>query len=697
MSKLGVVIFGCALLVVTAARAEPTPEETAEAALAAADLYVAAGLPEKAAPFAETAVKAAPENELVRARAAAILRRIERERVNQTRVRQRILLAESGRLAAEGEHEKARQLIQEEIEELDPSLLPRAADGLARIHRNWLGPRLTKLMREGWLIDLAIAVALVPALALLLGAGRRWLAWLHRDDWLVTDIQDETKLGIGALAFERLRRWSEEPPARSAGLLNLDALRVQSAPRLTTDQPQIALSAALGELPTLGQVSLGGVAKALEALRRWAHGKRPTVAIAAYSLGEQALVRLTRSSRDGKIHTVAASGVVSLDGLAAAADSASFKMYYLLANEATLPHAEAADQLRLGLEQLRRYVAGREAGSLPSAYETFRRVHSDHPDFEEALFYEGIALDLMERHEEAENLFAHLAEHGHGEVKNKAQYNRAVTKFRKYDPNELQLAIQLLDGLIGPELGDLAAWPPKLDRLAASPIKALAVAAKANAAAHLPIFWQEILFGNSVREPEGDVLARKAEASKAVFGWQHEVNELTNSLQSLDEDVLEARPEWDPLTRNQLRWSIHNARGNVLLNIAKMFLREPHLPGRGEPEKRIQYLQSAYREFETCKLLLPAGVETLTNLATTLLSLSRTPEARSYAEAARGINPDYEYAYYRLAEAWDKEGEKERVRETLLSFRKRPKIPGFKKLFEKYEVEEWVSPEARHA
>jgi len=76
-------------------------------------------------------------------------------------------------------------------------------------------------------------------------------------------------------------------------------------------------------------------------------------------------------------------------------------------------------------------------------------------------------------------------------------------------------------------------------------------------------------------------------------------------------------------------------------------------------------------------------------LATVLLNLTRTGDARAYVERAIDLNPDYEYAYYRLAQCWEKEGRKEKVVEVLKSFAKVriARIPEFQELYRTYSME----------
>ena len=155
------------------------------------------------------------------------------------------------------------------------------------------------------------------------------------------------------------------------------------------------------------------------------------------------------------------------------------------------------------------------------------------------------------------------------------------------------------------------------------------------------------------------------------------------------EDVLERVPsnseDWDVLIRRQLEWAIENTRGNAYLNYSKYFLAEPHL-SEGEGEERKKYRRWALKAFQKCEMLMPVGVETLTNLATALSELSREAEARKYLERAIELNAQYEYGYYRLAQSWEKEDNRDKVIEVLNRF-PTPGIAGFKKLYEKYLTE----------
>jgi hypothetical protein len=89
-------------------------------------------------------------------------------------------------------------------------------------------------------------------------------------------------------------------------------------------------------------------------------------------------------------------------------------------------------------------------------------------------------------------------------------------------------------------------------------------------------------------------------------------------------------------------------------------------------------------------MLLPAGVETLSNIGTLYLARDEPgdlPAARQYLQRAIALNPHYEYAYYRLAQSWEREQWREKVIDTLKSWPLPPQIASFRSMFSKYFVE----------
>ncbi len=578
--RLALALLAAALFAPSPAGAAEVPARAkAEAALMAAEIVARAGDPAKVEPLVQKAFEVAPDDASIWKRGARILAGAETLRRQQTLAKERTLLAEAQRLADDGNVKDAREILRGKLDSLDPDLLSIADHTLAATHHGWLVDRFLTRWRDSWLFDALLGLLFIALVAAVLWLVRRGLARKYRASWLIAAVDDATGAGVAMMASERLTRWSEEPVTGSAGLLRMDSLSVQFAPRFER-QLEIVLSAALAELPNFGQVSLGALAKAFEALRSQAMRLRPAINISASTLDQQIIVQLTRKARDGKIRLTASAGPKTVEGAGAAAASASFKMYYLLANDTSLAQAEAADKLRIGLEHLRRYAGGRDPAALKLANETISAVLAEIPGFDEARLYLGVVLDLQERHDEAEGAFRFLRDHGEADVRLRATYNLAVSNFRKYKPDALREAIAILDELVGTRVADdLAPGPAWFARLAQSPIRAMAVAARANAVAHKPIWWQTFLFGDTLKEPLRRVIRRKRAARERILEWVHRIDRIADALRTLGEHDLDEQYGWDALTKRQLLWSTHNARGNVRLNLAIHFWREPAVSG----------------------------------------------------------------------------------------------------------------------
>ena len=360
-----------------------------------------------------------------------------------------------------------------------------------------------------------------------------------------------------------------------------------------------------------------------------------------------------------------------------------------------LKNAEEANKFRLGLKRLHQYIAyGKNSEELRKAYEIFRSVRDNMPSFEIAYLYEGISLDLLERHDEAIALFQYLKEHTlDKDLEEKAHYNEAVSRFRKYKVDELEKSIDLFGQLIVKITAEFLK----------SPLKTFSLAGKANAVAHRPIFWQDIIFGDfiSIKKDKEEFERRKKEAKPIVEGWKEEVLSAVDKLLKITDETVNYPEIWSAPIIKQLQWTICNAKGNIYLNIAAKFFVLPHISSskeKGKEDKnhlekeREKYLKTALSEFNRCQMLLNPGVETLTNIATVNFYLSNYNETRDYCQRAIELNPDYEYAYYRLAQSWEKEKEgkqeekEKKVIKVLNSFNseREPKIPGFVELYNKY-------------
>jgi hypothetical protein len=602
-------------------------------------------------------------------------------------------LDEAGRLASEGKTAEAAAKASQVLSATnDPDVVAKAEAVLSGNHPS-LGGLWNAACRDffaalKWVLTALGAVLLVAILYVLLRLARRLFTRPRggkKTVWRLGVIADKTETNAADFVIAGFERWRGEQPAPSSGLLRLGTLRLPTVARFEqTERPDFDLSAALEGLQLqIGTVNVSAVAKVFVALRNWTRALKPSITGTAFTQGSQIVVHLVRRSANGTSAPVVVAGDAA--GLQKAAEAATYKMYYLIAKQTTVNEAELANKLREGLEELSQYVSGRDPKQLQTAYATFRAVVQEKPTHEQASLYEAVALDLLERHDEAISRFTYLANNADDpDLRTKAKYNEAVSLFRKYRPEALEIAIAKLDEIIG---------VPTPEALLPDPVKALAYAAKANAIAHKFIFWQTIIYSDATKVP-ADIQTRKEESRGQIANWEIEINAILAALEQVHGEVkrrLKPKPEesvkdWEPLTLRQLEWAIQNAKGNAHLNLAKYFYSQPDSTSRS-PEIRDDNLHKALSAFQQCELLLPAGVETLTNLATTLLYLRERQESRRYAELAIELNPNYEYAYYRLAEAWIDENRRDEAIKVLGRFPKAPQISGFKEFFNRYYIE----------
>lgn len=616
-------------------------------------------------------------------------------------------LAEAERLSGEGKYDKSSDMALSILKATgDPDLVQKANRILESNRPTMLGLLNTLpgrfLTISAWALDFVLALAVIVLLYLLLLLARRgWTGVKNRErkkagrKWLVKPINDSTQLSVAEIITASMNCWGDNRAPASAGLLRLENLQIPTVPELQLPQVEVDLAPALEGLSLqVGAINIPAIGKALGVAKNWFNAKRLSIIGSATLVEGLVVVRLTRIDASDKSQTVTATADKKDAELAA--EAASYKMYYLIAKDSSVAQAEEANKLREGLKLLGEYQSGQGHARLEKALEAFQNVRRQSPDFYEAYLYEAIALDLLERHDEAIKRFQYLIQNAEDkELLQKAKYNLAVSRFRKYDPEELDLAIEELDDLIKTDPATKAG----VEHLVKSPIESLALAAKANAIAHKPIFWKR--YRNlSTKLTEQEFLKYKKFAKAELDQWMGEVKAISHALESVSvkvKDELEktqskkihVETPWDQATLTQLEWAIENAKGNIYLNYAKSFLKSPHVPELKEPDLRKQYLNEAYDAFRRCEMLLTPGVETLTNLATTLLDLHRSQEARDYLDKARKINPFYEYGYFRTAEAWEQEGRVDEVLQLLRDFVKvkDPKIPSFRDVYGKYAVD----------
>lgn len=127
----------------------------------------------------------------------------------------------------------------------------------------------------------------------------------------------------------------------------------------------------------------------------------------------------------------------------------------------------------------------------------------------------------------------------------------------------------------------------------------------------------------------------------------------------------------------------------TFISIAQNTFFAPYINEEEDSGLTKEYFENALKAFQECEILLPPGVETLTNMGILLSELGQEEMARIYVDSAINLNRDYEYAYFRKAESWRKEKQNDKVLETLRSFRKvkTPTIGGFVKLYKEYATD----------
>lgn len=646
----------------------------------------------------------------------------------QAKQNQLARLAEARRKAERGENDAAATLAMEVLKDAKDNDVREEARKVLEENR----PETSALLKKSWdtvwawVLSIFVVVLVLLALWLLLKAMRYalttsetygWTIWPsiaghilspywqpdsfrdaekkaqeeHKESrrWVVGAINDTTPpLGVAEAVTSTLGCWGKQSAPASAGLLKLGTMQLPSVLQVELPDVQVDLTPALEALPlSIGGIKLDSVGKAIVPLRSWFGARRLWIRGSASTNDSTVTVRLTRRNANDTTDTVTATAQKSK--AAEAAESASFKMYYLIAKDSSVAEADGADKLRAGLKLLAQYVSGRDTKQLEAAYEALRDARSDNPALYEAYLYEGVALDMMERHDEAIIRFEYLIESdANEEIKDKAKYNKAVSLFREYNPEKLEEAIEILKALSG--LGSAAAPQSEegvIKSLVESPIKALAYAAQANAVAHKPIFWK--YYAQVPKGADEETMKRlKAKAREIIEGWVQEVNDITSRLNGILGKTETKVSPWDINTRQQLKWAIQNARGNVQLNCAFGFYAPPY--GSDDAARlRKQALERAEDAFRQCEMLLPPGVETLSNLATVLMELGRGEDSRDYSKRAIALNPDYEYAYYRLAQSWEKEGRIDEMVKVLRLFARErtPDILGFKNLYGKHAIE----------
>jgi len=361
----------------------------------------------------------------------------------------------------------------------------------------------------------------------------------------------------------------------------------------------------------------------------------------------------------------------------AAVEEVAITMHYLLAAKPADRDVDSAILLRKGVTALNEHIRYQNYDALSRAASSFESIRSIDPSDMEATLYEGLACELLEQHERALNLFEEVRNTADDiTLRSRANYNIAVTQLRRYTAASFESARKTLNELIANENTPYS-------------VRCFARATLANVIAHMPIFWKDGL-PDEPKEPEA-LKAWQVAAKQRVNGCADEVKKIISELQGKTPSKATSQKRQvaagKSLTRQenmQLRWLIENAHGNLALNQA-MYLAAPDSGFQSDGDAIQKLFAEAEDHYRHCELLAPPGVETLTNLATVLFRQRKYNEAIEYCRRARQLNPNYEYAYYREAQAiLAKEGKD--ACHTFLSddaqALRQIKIPGFRKMFD---------------
>ena len=224
-----------------------------------------------------------------------------------------------------------------------------------------------------------------------------------------------------------------------------------------------------------------------------------------------------------------------------------------------------------------------------------------------------------------------------------AAYNLAVSHLRRYRATEVKQAAAGFARIVK----EIESLPAEARSAEAVGLQAFARAAHANAIAHYFIFWNEIGISGPNTPDTWDSAVFAGKTSE-LDKWTTEAEGLAKSAEALLGSAYFLR---EPILAGQLRWLVSNARGNLALNRA-------NCEGPAGVADRQQMLTEALTAFQICETMLEPGVETLSNIATTLLRLDRPTRALEYTRRARTLNPRYEYAWLREFEAEEARGER---------------------------------------
>ena len=636
-------------------------------------------------------------------------------------------------------------------------ILERIDELLAEAENWWLSPLATI---ESWVF--AASPFILAAIALILFRGSLFVVFCsRRKKWILAELSDSTDRNTSSLIAHYFMHWSQLSAAPvTSGLLLMEASSIPLSPTFSLKGEQYDVAKDLSSVDLkVGGVSIASLAHAFASIRRWLIPQPMEIKGVAYIDEEKRVcARLTTRLPERSKNRYKVSPVVTVSAVASGSseeavrrvsEEVTFKMLYALSKE-DVTASDSANMLRRGLEGLQSYLTASLPkdgpgpwGALEEARGLFESVRKSSPELLEAHIYEGIALDLLERHDDAAAHFEYVESLTKGatspdtvKLHEQAVYNGAVAHLRNlYGLSEIDTAIERLQSLL-----------KEGSNLETRPLLALASATLADAWANRTIHWREIdprevRLSDSTPEDEKLVAIVRAHETK-VLDLVSTVNGVLDKVALKGEPAAEGSDRssekkgttdtrleteqlgqpavkkgvpdtapkvqagdeighadaWTPDIQRQVKWAVHNALGDFYLyaatSLMKIDVEKSALFGRyssiRESVELIEYVEKALSALRTCEMLLPAGVETLSNIGTLYLVRGREidmPHARQYLQRAISLNAHYEYAYYRLAQSWEQEGWREKVIEVLKFCPVPPKIPSFRSMFKKYFIQ----------
>ena len=663
------------------------------------------------------------------------------------------------------EFDQARALLEPLIAKAGhPEILDRAEQLLESSRPPWWKRALLALRTIGkWLLVLLPYLTVLALLSIAILA-RQWWNRRRRGRWRFRTVDDTTSLGMGRLIAHYLNYWQDREESSSTnGLLLLEATGVPLSPHFSLAHTRVDIARELEDDPTsMGPVTVGFVAKVFGLLQRWFDPGYRQIQGNVYLLKDKWLTaRLTaRYLPEGgareRVRDVTVVATAEQDSPRAATEVAkevAFKMLYSIASPQGTDRSEQADQLREGLVKLSSYLAGPQPNQatkpwrdLHAARDLFAAVRVSWPDSLEAHLYEGMALDLLEHHEQAIQHFQHVKSRAESRaaslpddsderpelalMQQRAVYNEAVAQLRNlYGQEGINAAIRLIDQLTGhrqdAEDQGAESTEPNLE----DPVVALALAVKADATAHRTLALSYLIEAHHEKVEHNERVKKHNETARMLInGIENDVLKITARLEAklkekkeqlqAEEHSGERKPEedrshqgWNSQVLRQLEWSISNARADFYLYAAVNWDEHAVRTALGTPDyldahtlllataklgapNREDLYAKAREALLKCELLLPPGVETLSNLGTLFLFQPDADlrRARKYLRRVLELNPSYEYAHFRLAQTFEAEQRSDEVKEVLRECPRRPGIPEFREMYRHY----YVAPRLDH-